>query len=205
MFSRLGDRLKQTFKNLSGRGRLTEDNIQDALRDVRIALLEADVALPIVRDFINRVKERAVGKDILESLQPGQAVIKIVKDELVELMGNENDSLNLAVRPPAVVLVAGLQGAGKTTTIGKLSHYLMEREKKKVMVVSADVHRPAAIEQLERLAESTGATFFPSTISQNPVDIAKAAKEHAVRVSADVLIIDTAGRLHVDQDLMDEV
>ncbi len=205
MFSRLGDRLKQTFKNLSGRGRLTEDNIQDALRDVRIALLEADVALPIVREFVNRVKERAVGKDVLESLQPGQAVIKVVKDELVELMGSENDSLNLSVRPPAVVLVAGLQGAGKTTTIGKLSRYLMEREKKKVMVVSTDIHRPAAIEQLERLAETTGAIFFPSSTDQNPIDIAKAAKEQAVKVSADVLIIDTAGRLHVDQDLMNEV
>jgi len=205
MFSRLGDKLKQTFKNLSGRGRLSEENIKDALREVRMALLEADVALPVVREFVERVRERAVGQEVLESLQPSQAVIKVVHDELVELMGKTNDSLDLSTRPPAVILVAGLQGAGKTTTVGKIAKFLIEREKKKVLVVSADVYRPAAIDQLGRLAESTGAAFFPSNPNQKPVDIARAAREHAVKTSADILIVDTAGRLHVDQELMDEV
>lgn len=205
MFNNLGDRLKQTFKSLSGRGRLTEDNIKDALREVRIALLEADVALPVVRSFIERVRERAVGKEVLDSLQPGQAVVKVVHDELVVLMGSHNDSLNLSARPPVVILVAGLQGAGKTTTVGKLALFLQERQKKSVMVVSADVYRPAAIDQLQRVAESVGAEFFPSSANQNPVDIARAAQAEAVRLSKDVLIVDTAGRLHIDSDLMDEV
>ena len=202
MFSKLGDRLKQTFKNLSGRGRLSEDNIKDAMREVRVALLEADVALPVVKSFIERVRERAVGREVMDSLQPGQAVIKVVHEELVALMGSHNDSLDLSARPPAVVLVAGLQGAGKTTTVGKLARYLMEREKKKVMVVSADVYRPAAIAQLNTVADSVGASFFPSTADQDPVAIARAARDEASRSAADVLIVDTAGRLHVDTELM---
>ncbi len=205
MFDKLGDRLKQTFKNLSGRGRLSEDNIREAMREVRVALLEADVALPVVRQFIERVRERAVGREVLESMQPGQAVIKVVHDELVAMMGVHNDALDLSARPPAVILVAGLQGAGKTTTVGKLAKFLMQREKKKVLVVSADIYRPAAIDQLSRLSETIGAQFFPSDPTQNPVSIATSAREFATRTSADVLIVDTAGRLHVDEKLMEEV
>ncbi len=205
MFSKLSDRLKQTFKTLSGRGRLTEDNIQDALREVRIALLEADVALPVVRSFIDRVRERAIGREVLDSLQPGQAVIKVVHEELVALMGAHNDALDLSARPPAVILMAGLQGAGKTTTVGKLARFLIERHKKSVGVVSADVYRPAAIDQLERVAGSVGASFFRSSPDQDPVRIARDALEDARRSGRDVLIVDTAGRLHVDEALMDEV
>ena len=205
MFEKLGDRLKSTFKNLTGKGRLTEDNIKNAMREVRMALLEADVALPVVRSFVERVKERAIGREVSDSLHPGQAVIKVVNDELVALMGSHNDRLNLSTRPPAVVLVAGLQGAGKTTTIGKLAKYLMDREKKSVMVVSADVYRPAAIDQLQRLAETTGATFFPSQADQNPVTIVKDAIAQAEKSLVDILLVDTAGRLHVDEDLMKEV
>jgi signal recognition particle subunit SRP54 len=204
MFSKLGDRLRQTFKNLSGRGRLSEENIKEALREVRVALLEADVGLPVVRSFIERVRERAVGREILESLQPGQAVIKVVHDELVSLMGEHNDALDLATRPPAVILMAGLQGAGKTTTVGKLARFLAERERKSVMVVSADVYRPAAIDQLNRVAESVGARFFPSAPDQDPVEIARTAREEARKSGMDVLIVDTAGRLHVDDELMEE-
>ena len=205
MFSRLGERLKQTFKTLSGRGRLNEDNVRDALREVRVALLEADVALPVAREFIERVRERAVGREVSGSLQPGQAVVKVVHDELVELMGARNDALDLAARPPAVVLVAGLQGAGKTTTVGKLARYLKEIEKKKVMVASVDVYRPAAIEQLAVLAKAAGAEFFLSDGERRPARIARSAREQAARVLADVLIVDTAGRLHVDEKLMDEI
>lgn len=205
MFENLGDRLKLTFRNLSGRGRLTEDNIKDAMREVRMALLEADVALPVVREFVEKVRARAVGREVLENLQPGQAVIKVVHEELVALMGEHNDSLDLAARPPAVILMAGLQGAGKTTTVGKLARFLAERHRKSVMVVSADVYRPAAIDQLNRVAESVGAAFFPSSADQDPVEIARAAREQALKTGADVLIVDTAGRLHVDSELMDEV
>ncbi len=205
MFASLGDRLKQTFKNLSGRGRLSEDNIKDALREVRMALLEADVSLPVVRSFIERVRERAVGREVIDSLQPGQAVIKVVHEELVTLMGAANDSLDLAARPPVVILLAGLQGAGKTTTVGKLARFLAERERKSVTVVSADVYRPAAIDQLQRVAESVGAQFHPSSPDQDPVTIARGALDEARRAGRDVLIVDTAGRLHVDDTLMDEV
>ena len=205
MFSNLGDRLRKTFKNLSGRGRLSEDNIRDALREVRIALLEADVSLPVVKAFLERVRERAVGREVLDSLQPGQAVIKVVHEELVALMGAHNDSLNLAARAPVVILLAGLQGAGKTTTVGKLARFLAERERKSVTVVSADVYRPAAIDQLQRVAESVGAQFHPSSGDEDPVKIARGALEAARRAGQDVLIVDTAGRLHVDETLMDEV
>ncbi len=205
MFENLTERLSRTLKNISGRGRLTEDNIKETLREVRMALLEADVALPVVREFVNRVKERAVGIEVSKSLTPGQEFIKIVQAELVSVMGEENESLNLACQPPAVVLMAGLQGAGKTTSVGKLGKMLRERQKKKVLVVSADVYRPAAIKQLETLASDVGIDFFPSSPDQNPVDIAKAALAHGKLKFYDVVIVDTAGRLHVDEEMMDEI
>ncbi|EHA1082855.1 signal recognition particle protein [Photobacterium damselae] len=205
MFENLTERLSRTLKNVSGRGRLTDDNIKDTLREVRMALLEADVALPVVREFVNRVKERAVGTEVSKSLTPGQEFIKIVQAELEAVMGEQNEELNLASQPPAVILMAGLQGAGKTTSVGKLSKVLKERNKKKVLVVSADVYRPAAIKQLETLATDLGVDFFPSTPDQKPVDIAKAAVAHAKLKFYDVLIVDTAGRLHVDSEMMDEI
>ncbi|STE84312.1 signal recognition particle protein [Escherichia coli] len=188
-----------------GRGRLTEDNVKDTLREVRMALLEADVALPVVREFINRVKEKAVGHEVNKSLTPGQEFVKIVRNELVAAMGEENQTLNLAAQPPAVVLMAGLQGAGKTTSVGKLGKFLREKHKKKVLVVSADVYRPAAIKQLETLAEQVGVDFFPSDVGQKPVDIVNAALKEAKLKFYDVLLVDTAGRLHVDEAMMDEI
>jgi len=204
MFDGLSSRLTQTVKNLRGQGRLSEANIKDTMREVRMALLEADVALPVVKSFIAQVQTRAIGKEVMESLTPGQAFIKIVNDELIQLMGESNDELNLATEPPAVILMAGLQGSGKTTSVAKLSRWLKER-KKKVLVASADVYRPAAIDQLETLAKEVEADFFPSDISQKPVDIAKAAIDHAKRHFADVVIIDTAGRLHIDDEMMGEI
>lgn len=205
MFENLTDRLSHTVKQLRGQARLTEDNIKDTLREVRKALLEADVALPVVRDFIDNVKEQAVGEAVTKSLTPGQAFVKVVQAELVKLMGEANEELALNVRPPAVVLVAGLQGSGKTTSIAKLSRWLIEQHKKSVMVVSADVYRPAAIDQLKTLASEVGAKFFPSEISQDPVDIANNAIDAARKQSQDVLLVDTAGRLHVDDDMMQEI
>ena len=205
MFENLSERLSQTVKKLRGQARLTDDNIKDTLRDVRMALLEADVALPVVREFTNRVRERAVGQEVLESLSPGQALIKVVNDELVQIMGQANESLALNAQPPAVILMAGLQGAGKTTTVGKLTRFLKERQNKTVMVASCDVYRPAAIKQLETIAGQTEAIFFASETSQKPVDIAKAAVDQAKRKYIDVLIIDTAGRLHVDAEMMAEI
>ncbi len=205
MFENLSRRLGGLFDGLRGQGRLTEDNIKDALREVRMALLEADVALPVVRDFVNQVKERAVGVEVLKSLTPGQVFIKIVQDELTALMGTENSALNLAAQPPAIVLMAGLQGAGKTTTVGKLGRLLHQRDQKKVLVVSADVYRPAAIKQLETVAQQVGVDFFPSDAGQKPLDIVAAALRQAKVGFYDVLIVDTAGRLHVDADMMDEV
>ena len=205
MFENLSDRLTKTLKNISGRGRLTEDNIKDTLREVRMALLEADVALPVVREFIKKVKERAVGQEVSKSLTPGQVFVKIVQTELESAMGESNEALNLKATPPAVVLMAGLQGAGKTTSVAKLAKFLTEREKKKVLVVSADVYRPAAIKQLETLAQEVKVEFFPSTIKQKPIDIANAAIDHAKKHFFDVLIVDTAGRLHVDQEMMGEI
>jgi len=205
MFDNLSDRLNKTFKSLRGQGRLTEANIKDALRDVRRALLEADVALPVVKSFTAKVQERAVGQEVSSSLNPGQAFIKIVREQLAEVMGAEAEPLNFNVEPPAVLMVAGLQGAGKTTSVGKLAKWLKEREKKKVMVVSADVYRPAAIKQLETLAEQIDVSFFPSSADQDPVEIAKSAHAEARKQFADVLILDTAGRLHIDDDMMKEV
>ena len=205
MFENLTERLSKTLKTVTGKAKLTEDNIKDTLREVRMALLEADVALPVVKEFVNRVKERAVGQEVQSSLSPGQAFVKIVQNELIEVMGSSNDELNLATQPPAVILMAGLQGAGKTTSVAKLGKWLKERQKKSVMVVSADVYRPAAIKQLETLAGETGLTFFPSSAEQKPVDIVNNAIHEARIKHADVLIVDTAGRLHIDQDMMAEI
>lgn len=205
MFENLSERLSHTVKKLRGQARLTDDNIKDTLREVRMALLEADVALPVVRDFVARVKERAVGQEVLSSLSPGQVLIKIVNDELVETMGQANESLDLRAQPPAVILMAGLQGAGKTTTAGKLAKLLKGREKKTVAVVSCDVYRPAAIKQLETLAAQVDAVFIPSDVGQSPVDIASNALAEAKRQHIDVLIVDTAGRLHIDEEMMQEI
>ena len=205
MFQSLSDRLSASLRTISGKSKLTEDNIQDTLREVRMALLEADVALPVVKQFVDSVKLRALGQEVLSSLSPGQAFLKIVQAELESVMGSANEALNLATQPPAVILMAGLQGAGKTTSAAKLAKLLKERDKKSVTVVSADVYRPAAIKQLETLAGEVGADFFPSDVSQKPVDIVNAALDHARIKFSDVLIVDTAGRLAVDQDMMDEI
>ena len=205
MFENLTGRLETTLKRLRGEARLTEENIGASLREVRMALLEADVALPVVKKFIDDVRAKAVGQEVVSSLTPGQAVVKVVYDELVALMGDKNEQLNLAVRPPAVVLLAGLQGSGKTTSAAKLARLLREREKKSVLLVSVDVYRPAAIEQLRLLANQVGVSFFPSQIGSRPVDIARAALDQARLSAADVLIVDSAGRLHVDTELMEEI
>jgi signal recognition particle subunit SRP54 len=205
MLDNLTNRLSGVIKNLRGNARLTESNIQDALREVRMALLEADVALPVVKSFIAQIKERALGQEVMGSLTPGQALVGVVNDELVKLMGEKNDALNLAAVPPAIVLMAGLQGAGKTTTVGKLAKLLKETQKKKILVVSADVYRPAAIEQLKLLAEQVGVEWFPSDSQQLPVEIARAAVDHAKRHFFDVLMVDTAGRLAIDEAMMAEI
>lgn len=205
MFDSLSERLTQALRGLRGAGRITEDNIKDTLREVRMALLEADVALPVVRDFVEQIKQRAVGQEVASSLTPGQVLVKVVHDELVRLMGKAQEELNLRVRPPAVILMAGLQGSGKTTTVGKLARWLKESQGKKVLVVSADVYRPAAIQQLQTLANEVGVEFFPSESAQKPVDIARAAIDHARKQHSDVLIVDTAGRLHIDEQMMDEI
>lgn len=205
MFENLSQRLQATVKRLRGQGRLTEDNMRETLREVRMALLEADVAVPVVKTFVDRIRERALGQDVLTSLTPGQALVKIVHDELVALMGQANDGLDLAARPPAVVLFAGLQGSGKTTTVAKLARRLKEREGKSVLVASADVYRPAAIEQLRKLAQTVGVEFHDSRTDQRPVDIARNAVEAARKRLLDVVLIDTAGRLHVDDAMMEEI
>ena len=205
MFESLTQRLSGTLQRLRGRGRLSEENIRESLREVRVALLEADVALPVVQALIERIKVRAIGQEVLQSLTPGQALIKVVRDELTLVMGGQGAELSLAQQPPAVILMAGLQGAGKTTTVGKLAKHLKERRKKKVMVVSCDVYRPAAIAQLQTLAGQVGALFHPSEAGQKPVDIARAAIDAAKRNVADVLIVDTAGRLAIDAEMMAEI
>ncbi|CAI8223461.1 MAG: Signal recognition particle protein [Marinobacterium sp. xm-d-530] len=205
MFANLQERLTGTLRSVTGRAKLTEDNIKDTLREVRMALLEADVALPVVKEFVNAVKERAVGQEVSKSLSPGQVFVKIVNEELVRVMGEANEQLNLAATPPAVVMMAGLQGAGKTTSVAKLARFLREREKKKVLVVSADVYRPAAIRQLETLAGEVEVEFFPSTIEQKPIDIVNGATAHAKIQHHDVVIVDTAGRLAVDEAMMAEI
>lgn len=205
MFDSLSERLTQTLKSVRGQARLTEDNIKTTLREVRMALLEADVALPVVKAFIENVKTRAIGTEVSKSLSPGQVFIKIVNEELTQVMGEANAELNLSTTPPAVILMAGLQGAGKTTSVAKLSRFLKERKKKKVVVVSADVYRPAAIKQLETLASEVGVDFFPSDLSQKPIDIVQAAIQHARLKHFDVLLVDTAGRLSVDDSMMNEI
>ena len=205
MLENLTERLSRVVKQLRGQARLTEENIQDAMREVRLALLEADVALPVVKDFVARVRERALGEEVVGSLTPGQALIGIVHRELTALMGGAAEPLDLATQPPAVFLLAGLQGAGKTTTAAKLARHLREERKKKVLLVSADVYRPAAIDQLRLLAPQVGADFFPSTPEQKPVAIAEAALDWARRHYHDVVIVDTAGRLHTKVNLMEEL
>lgn len=205
MFESLSDRLSRTTAALTGRGRLTDDNIKDTLRQVRMALLEADVALEVVKAFVERVRERAVGAEVARSLTPGQALIKIIHDELVRTLGEENARLNLATQPPAVVLLAGLQGAGKTTTAAKLARFLSERERKRVLLASVDVYRPAAIVQLERLAAQVGADFEPCDASEDPVAVVRRVLDTGRRKASDVVILDTAGRLHVDEEMMGEI
>ncbi|MBQ0797970.1 MAG: signal recognition particle protein [Porticoccaceae bacterium] len=205
MFENLSERLSDSLRKISGKATLTEENIQDTLREVRMALLEADVALPVTKMFVERVRERAVGTQVGSGLNPGQQFLKLVQAELEHLMGDANESLNLAVQAPAVILMAGLQGAGKTTSVAKLARFLKDREKKKVMVVSADVYRPAAIHQLATLAEEVGAEFHPSSADEKPLDIAARALAAARTSFADVLIVDTAGRLHIDGELMAEI
>ena len=205
MFDNLTHRLSRVVKTLRGEARITETNIQDALREVRVALLEADVALPVVRDFISRVREKALGEEVVGSLAPGQAVVGVVHRELVTLMGEKNDGLNLAIQPPAVILMAGLQGSGKTTTSGKIAKWLSAQSRKKVLLVSCDVYRPAAIEQLKMLASQIGSDFFPSAAADKPVDIALAALDFARKHFHDVLIVDTAGRLAIDEAMMREI
>ncbi|OHV10876.1 signal recognition particle protein [Kushneria phosphatilytica] len=204
MFDSLTDRLSQTLKSVTGQAKLTEENIKDTLREVRRALLEADVALPVVKDFVERVRQRAVGQEVSKSLSPGQQFVKIVQQELEAIMGEANVPLELKQKP-SIILMAGLQGAGKTTSVAKLAKYLREREKKKVLVVSADVYRPAAIDQLETLAAEVGVEFFPSSSDQKPTDIAEAAIRHARIQFHDVVLVDTAGRLHVDEHMMSEI
>ncbi len=205
MLDNLTQRLAKVVKTLRGQARLTEDNIQEMLREVRMALLEADVALPVVKDFIARVKEKAVGQEVVGSLTPGQALVGVVHRELTDLMGGQASGLNLAAQPPAVILMAGLQGAGKTTTTAKLGKWLKERQKKKVLAVSCDVYRPAAIEQLKTVSAQAGMDFFPSSVGQNPLDIALAALDYAKKHYHDVLFVDTAGRLAIDEAMMAEV
>jgi signal recognition particle subunit SRP54 len=205
MLDNLTQRLSRVIKTVRGEARLTESNVQEALREVRMALLEADVALPVVREFIARVKEKALGQEVAGSLTPGQALVGVVHRELTGLMGGDSAGLNLAVVPPAVILMAGLQGSGKTTTTGKLAKLLIEDYKKKPLLVSCDVYRPAAIEQLASLAGQVGADFFPSATGEKPLDIARAALDHARRHYHDVLLVDTAGRLAIDEQLMREI
>ncbi|MBP6058177.1 MAG: signal recognition particle protein [Nitrosomonas sp.] len=205
MFENLTGRLAGVIKTLRGEARLTESNIQEALREVRLALLEADVALPVVKDLISRIKEKAIGHEVMASLTPGQALVEVVHQELITLMGKEKVDLNLATTPPAVILMAGLQGAGKTTSSGKLAKWLIEQKKKKVLLVSCDIYRPAAIQQLELLANQVAADFFPVKDGQKPGEIGIAALDHARRHHHDVMIVDTAGRLGIDEAMMQEI
>ena len=205
MASTLSDRLSRLVKTMRGQARITDSNVADMLREVRMALLEADVALPVVRDFVARVKGKALGTEVVGSLNPGQALVGVVHKELAATMGEGVSDLNLATQPPAVILMAGLQGAGKTTTTAKLAKHLIERRKKKVLTVSADVYRPAAIEQLKTVTRQAGAEWFPSTPDQKPLDIVLAALDHAKRHYFDVLLVDTAGRLGIDEALMAEI
>ncbi|MBK9220124.1 MAG: signal recognition particle protein [Uliginosibacterium sp.] len=205
MLDNLTNRLAKLVKNIRGQARLTEENIAEMLREVRMALLEADVALPVVKDLVARIKDKAVGQEVIGSLTPGQALVGVVQRELTEIMGGTQSALNLATQPPAVILMAGLQGAGKTTTVAKLAKWLKERQKKKVLTVSCDVYRPAAIAQLQTVTQQVGAEFYASQLDQKPVDIARAALDYAKRHYFDVLLVDTAGRITIDQEMMAEI
>jgi signal recognition particle subunit SRP54 len=205
MFDNLSERLSKAARDLTGKGRLSESNVKDTLRQVRLALLEADVALPVVKSFIDRIRERAIGEEVGKSLTPGQALVKIIHGELVGLLGGQHQPLDLKARPPVVMLLVGLQGAGKTTTAAKLARQLIESDRKRVMLVSVDVHRPAAILQLETLAAEVGALHCESARSESPEAIMERALDESRRNHADVLIVDTAGRLHIDEEMMAEV
>jgi signal recognition particle subunit SRP54 len=205
MFDNLTHRLSNVIKTLRGEARLTESNIQAAMREVRMALLEADVALPVIKDFIERVKQKAIGREVMESLSPGQALVGVVHQELMAIMGGEKADLNLSTVPPAVILMAGLQGAGKTTSSGKLAKWLIDNRKKKVMLVSCDIYRPAAIDQLKLLSNQVGADFFPVQAGQRPAEICTAALDYTRKHHYDVMIVDTAGRLGIDKAMMDEI
>ncbi|MES9943756.1 MAG: signal recognition particle protein [Candidatus Thiodiazotropha sp.] len=205
MFDNLTQRLGKVLTNLRGQGRLTDDNIKETMREVRLALLEADVALPVVREFIDQVKRKATGEEVMKSLTPGQTLIKIVNDELIHVMGEANEALDLAAQPPAVILMAGLQGSGKTTSVAKLARWLLQQGKKKISVVSCDVYRPAAIDQLATLARDVEVDFIPSSGDEKPLNIAQRAVKEAAKGFAEVLIVDTAGRLHVDEQMMGEI
>lgn len=205
MFESLSERLRKTLNNLRGQGRLTEKNIEDTLRDIRVTLLEADVALPVVKNFIAQIQQRAIGQEVIGSLNPGQTLIKMVNDELIVIMGKTSEPLSFNTQPPAVILMAGLQGSGKTTSVAKLARYLKERENKKVLVCSTDVYRPAAIDQLEKLAQEVAVDFLPSSPTEKPLSIAQRALDTGKKQFHDVIIIDTAGRLHIDQEMMTEI
>ena len=206
MLENLTDRLSRVVKTMRGQARLTEANTAEMLREIRLALLEADVALPVVKSLLEQIKFKALGEEVVGSLSPGQALVGVVQRELAAVMeGEQSGELNLATQPPAIILMAGLQGAGKTTSVGKLAKWLQEKKKKKVLTVSCDVYRPAAIEQLETVSKQVGAEFFPSNVQQKPVDIANAALDWAKRHYFDVVIVDTAGRLGIDEALMQEI
>jgi signal recognition particle subunit SRP54 len=205
MFQNLGERLTRTLQQLRGQGRISEDNVRDTLREVRMALLEADVALPVVKQFIEDIRGRAVGAEVMQSLTPGQALIKIVHEELVKVLGAEHAALNLRAQPPAIILMAGLQGSGKTTSTGKLAKWVKEQLHKRILVTSTDVYRPAALQQLQTLAGQVGVDCFPAAAGQSPLEIATAAHQHAKLQQHDVLIVDTAGRLAIDAAMMDEI
>lgn len=205
MFNNLSERLNKVIKNLSGQGRLTEANIEDTLRDIRVALLEADVSLKVAKEFIDNVKVKALGTEVMTSLKPGEVLIKLVHNELITVMGEFNETLNLKAQAPVVILMAGLQGSGKTTTVAKLARWLQQNQKKSALVASADIYRPAAIDQLETLAKNINIEFYPSNRSQSPITIAQGAIQAAKNKGMDVVIIDTAGRLHIDEEMMAEI
>lgn len=205
MFENLSERFSNAFRQLTGKAVLSEDNIQEVLREVRVALLEADVALPVTKDFIEQIRQKAIGQQVIRHLSPEQAFIKLVHEELLIILGKEAAPLNVNAQPPAIILMAGLQGSGKTTSVAKLAKFIKEKLNKNVMVTSTDIYRPAAIEQLETLAKQVGASFFPSQTNQKPVAIAQAAIQQAKIQFADILIIDTAGRLHIDSEMMSEI
>lgn len=205
MFDNLSERLTGVIKSLIGQSRLTKENIQESLGAIRTALLEADVALPVIKIFLDEVQTKAIGQEVLQNIRPGDAFVKVVYDELVKIMGDGNSALNLQTQPPAVIMVVGLQGCGKTTTVAKLAHWLKTTQNKSALLTSLDIYRPAAIEQLQVLAEQVGASYFPSTIHDDPVATAKSAIAQAKKQFLDSVIIDTAGRLHIDQEMMDEI